>query len=745
MAKVTLNTIGSRYGSIDALNDNFEALEEALENTLSRDGTTPNEMGADLDMNSHDIINVGEISVDGLRIGGQPVTPGTLTYNGVVKETIVADAGQTVFDLSSITYAPYTNNLSVYIDGVYQNPSRYTETDSNTVTLSEGVHEGAVVDFQVMSLNDLGGTADACNVTYTPAGSGAVTTTVCAKLKQTVSVKDFGAVGDGVTDDGSAFVAAATHIASVGGGTINIPTGTYRLNQQWQLPANVSIKAEPAVKIIRGHGYSIITNGFGYNTSSVIPAYEGNSNITIDGLVLDLNPGEIPDAGAHFAIGYASNVTIRNCVCLDQYGNHFVDLAASQNVLIENCQFKGYDLTSKSPNTAEAIQLDANIEGSFPYFGVPSFQQNKNVTIRNCYFGDNPDTTAANIGPPFIGVGSHASVYDLWQENVLVENCIFDGMGFAGVRVLKWKNASITSKNKFQACQTGIYISGAGAGTESSKDVARNLTGKGQGNIDISISGNVFEDGIDRAVWQLGFDVGTETGAQHQGLKIQNNYVSMTSASTGYGAELRQGNDIIISGNTLLGGNHAVFLTTDRSDNIVIDSNNLREQKDHALNIGTASDNVVVSNNTFKDIGRRGVHVTGAATNGVISGNSFDTINGAAVNVQASSVGWIVIGNTFNNTNLVEDLTNPAPVIASSTTLGVVVTANNNRASNTTAPQPAAVLAAGGGYADVQYAGTPEGVITAPIGSICRNTAGGAGTAFYVKESGTGNTGWVAK
>jgi hypothetical protein len=41
--------------------------------------------------------------------------------------------------------------------------------------------------------------------------------------------------------------------------------------------------------------------------------------------------------------------------------------------------------------------------------------------------------------------------------------------------------------------------------------------------------------------------------------------------------------------------------------------------------------------------------------------------------------------------------------------------------------------------------GTPEGVVTAPVGSTFHRTDGGAGTSFYVKESGAGNTGWVAK
>lgn len=42
-------------------------------------------------------------------------------------------------------------------------------------------------------------------------------------------------------------------------------------------------------------------------------------------------------------------------------------------------------------------------------------------------------------------------------------------------------------------------------------------------------------------------------------------------------------------------------------------------------------------------------------------------------------------------------------------------------------------------------AGTPEGVVTAPVGSFFSRTNGGANTTFYVKESGAGNTGWIAK
>ena len=41
--------------------------------------------------------------------------------------------------------------------------------------------------------------------------------------------------------------------------------------------------------------------------------------------------------------------------------------------------------------------------------------------------------------------------------------------------------------------------------------------------------------------------------------------------------------------------------------------------------------------------------------------------------------------------------------------------------------------------------GTPEGVVTAAVGILYTRTDGGTGTTLYVKESGSGSTGWAAK
>ncbi|MBS7542547.1 hypothetical protein [Ancylobacter oerskovii] len=68
--------------------------------------------------------------------------------------------------------------------------------------------------------------------------------------------------------------------------------------------------------------------------------------------------------------------------------------------------------------------------------------------------------------------------------------------------------------------------------------------------------------------------------------------------------------------------------------------------------------------------------------------------------------------------------------------VGSITTAGARTRYHVTAS--AAVVITGG-------SGSPEGAIVASPGSLYTRTDGGAGTTLYVKESGTGNTGWVAK
>jgi hypothetical protein len=80
------------------------------------------------------------------------------------------------------------------------------------------VQSGATVQTSVNSLGP--------GIGYTPAGAGAVARTVQAKLRELVSVKDFGAVGNGVADDTAAIQAAINSLTA--GGIVNFPLGLYR-------------------------------------------------------------------------------------------------------------------------------------------------------------------------------------------------------------------------------------------------------------------------------------------------------------------------------------------------------------------------------------------------------------------------------------------------------------------------------------------------------------------------------------
>ena len=73
MPKVTLNTVPNTPNNSTVINNNFTKLANAIENTLSLDGTTPNAMNADLDMNSQNILNVDDLDVNDVTINGVPL------------------------------------------------------------------------------------------------------------------------------------------------------------------------------------------------------------------------------------------------------------------------------------------------------------------------------------------------------------------------------------------------------------------------------------------------------------------------------------------------------------------------------------------------------------------------------------------------------------------------------------------------------------------------------------------------
>lgn len=130
---------------------------------------------------------------------------------------------------------------------------------------------------------------------FLQAGTGAVARSWQSKMRDVVSVKDFGARGDGVTNDTTAIQAALNAAA---GGAIYFPNGSYAINAALSIPAGTYVYAETGAA-------TVTQSTAGANAFT----YAGNG-ITVDGLrIVGPNSG----SGSAVRADSRSNPTIKNC------------------------------------------------------------------------------------------------------------------------------------------------------------------------------------------------------------------------------------------------------------------------------------------------------------------------------------------------------------------------------------------------------------------------------------------------
>ena len=331
------------------------------------------------------------------------------------EEVQTATQGQVVFTLATITYTPGINSLVVFVNGSKQlNGTNYTETAGNTVTFVTGLNAGDVVDFYVSLPATAQNMSNALTVAYNPLFINSVSTNVQAKLAQTVSVKDFGAVGDGSTDDAAAIQAAITAINNAGGGAVYFPPTTtyYKCANALNLSANVTLLGY-------NHTPLTFTNG---STSGDI-AISG-SNTCINGLKITASTSS---QSVYISQGI-SNFTLINCLLYGQtnVGTLFqANVTGVTNIVIENniFQYGNY-----------AVLLNSTLTGSYALINNNTFLYNKcvnvntlagftNVIISNNLMTSTGMTAAYDAFAIDIAHGNTVSVIDNIITNSVLE-CI---------------------------------------------------------------------------------------------------------------------------------------------------------------------------------------------------------------------------------------------------------------------------------------------------------------------------------
>jgi len=272
------------------------------------------------------------------------------TASTTLEQSFTATQGQTVFTLTTFDYSPGTNNLAVFVNGSKQvSGTNYSETSVNVVTFTTGLNDGDVVEF-LSNLSVAAGTIYATDINYNEGAAGAVTRTLESKLQESVSVKDFGAVGDfnpttGVgTDNRLAIQAALDYAKSVGNCTVYFPQGKYYL----------------------GTGLTVSTSGLAAQLIlGSLSTTNNSNNVTLDGQNASIYQGS---PGCMLAISNANNTVIQN---LNMYGYAGGTLGASRE----------RDLL------------------------VGIFHSSKNTTITNCYITNSLGYTLYTVGDPNVAGG----------------------------------------------------------------------------------------------------------------------------------------------------------------------------------------------------------------------------------------------------------------------------------------------------------------------------------------------------
>ena len=656
--------------------------------------------------------------------------------------TATGNGSQTAFGLTSSPSVK--TNIQVYIDGVYQNKATFSLSGS-TLTFSEAPPLNAAIEFMMgEAVTQI--TGDASAITYNQGGTGAQDRTLTSKLQDTVSVKDFGAVGDGVTDDTAAIQTALNS----GSKNVFLPDGTYFLNETTMRNLSFNGLTVPTgVRFYGSSGSKLLLDGTG-DYAHVLVVGQNASDVTVENITID---GANAYANGFVPAGLGgsanSNCKFINCTIKNIQSEVVVRAPASGG------------LYQREGGAGFVIELNGNgsLEGCSAIncqFGIryaPKSDEDCDYTVSNFYAEDCEgvlNTTPSNFD-------NRDYAQDATYDKLMRSNLVMDGVVF--------KNCG---KSTDQRTQLSFIW----------RDSSAETGGRASGNYHPWA-------GLRR----------TDTGT-FQGLNWEPVTYSSGDADWSEAATYNAGDRVKITNDDDLGG---VFCFG-RVGGITI--SNVRGWNDHYS--GTYPTIGAVFRGIIRGVSISNVYVDVACETvfhfGTVPSSTWDLqpfmisqhvyandifCIGPTQTIARSDMPWNgTWATSFGATKTVNFEKNVQYVYLKDVKTRGVLTAIVDASLSTDAPAEAVTydLATEVDYYDVDDGttrrgrmgdyqniisgygnndfketlgqtnvavitgtGSPDGTFVAPVGSIFIRTDGGSSTTLYVKESGTGNTGWVAK